>query len=188
MFQAAEFVSAMTVGAISTTCFLGGWQPIIPVGGAALAPFWFLLKTSADVLVMMWVRWTLPRFRYDQLMGICWKVMLPLALANILLVAALRLLIPTGTPPLGLGSLDQALPWLLFAAVELIFAVLVVLGLSRLAVRSWWGKSERPRAAGRPGAAADNLPSQQELPRRVELQPGLLVSLSAPDGSPREGR
>ncbi|HEX6608418.1 MAG TPA: complex I subunit 1 family protein [Chloroflexia bacterium] len=187
LFQAAEFVGTMTVGAITTTCFLGGWQPILPLGGAALAPFWFLLKTSAIVFVLMWVRWTLPRFRYDQLMGICWKVMLPLALANLLLVATLRLLVPAGTPPLGHGSFAQALPWLLFSAFELIFAVLVVLALSRQAARSWSGKSEHLRAAGPPAAATARLPEPVAPPRRVELRPGLLTGMGTPDRSPGEG-
>jgi NADH-quinone oxidoreductase subunit H len=188
LFQAAEFVGTMTVGAITTTCFLGGWQPILPLGGAELAPFWFLLKTSAIVFLMMWLRWTLPRFRYDQLMGICWKVMLPLALANLLLVATLRLLVPSGTPPLGQGSFAQALPWLLFSAVELIFAVLVVLALSRRAARSWWGRSECSRVAGRPAAATTtSFPDEIAPPRRVELRSGLLAGIGASDGSAREG-
>jgi NADH-quinone oxidoreductase subunit H len=50
-------------------------------------PFWFLVKVFALLFVYVWVRWTLPRFRYDQLMGFGWKVLFPLALANILLTS-----------------------------------------------------------------------------------------------------
>jgi NADH-quinone oxidoreductase subunit H len=101
LYQAAEFVNVITVSAIATYCFLGGWQPIIPIGGAALGPLWFFLKASVLIFVFQWVRWTVPRFRYDQLMGICWKGMLPLVIANILLLAILRAWVPPDAPPLG---------------------------------------------------------------------------------------
>jgi NADH-quinone oxidoreductase subunit H len=154
-FQAAEFVNVITISAIATFCFLGGWQPIIPIGWAALAPLWFILKVCGLIFVVQWIRWTVPRFRYDQLMGICWKGMYPVVLLNIGLLAILRAWVPLDTPPLGQGTLEQSWPWLAFIAVQLTLAVVLVLGISRVLVRSWWGRSDRasvsqPPALGTP--------------------------------------
>jgi NADH-quinone oxidoreductase subunit H len=150
-FQAAEFTGTITVAAVATYCFLGGWQPIFPVGGAALAPFWFICKLSLLVFVLMWIRWTLPRVRYDQLMGFCWKGLFPLALGNILLTAVLRLWVPLETPPVGQGSWEQNQPWFIASFVEFVVAATVILSLSALATRSWWGKSELPRMIKKAG-------------------------------------
>jgi hypothetical protein len=149
-FQAAEFVNVITISAIATFCFLGGWQPIIPIGWAALAPLWFILKVCGLIFVVQWIRWTVPRFRYDQLMGICWKGMYPVVLLNIGLLALLRAWVPLDTPPLGQGTLEQSWPWLAFIAVQLTLAVVLVLGISRVLVRSWWGRSDRASVAQPP--------------------------------------
>ena len=82
MFFFAEYLNMFTVCALATTLFLGGWQgPFLP------APVWFFLKTYFLVLVLMWMRWTLPRLRIDQLMNFCWKGLLPLSLINLILTA-----------------------------------------------------------------------------------------------------
>jgi len=87
MFFIGEYTNVFIVSAIATTLFLGGWQgPLLP------SPIWFLAKTYAIVFVLMWVRWTFPRVRIDQLMGFAWKVLTPIALAN-LAIAGLFLLI-----------------------------------------------------------------------------------------------
>ena len=99
LYFLAEYINMITVSAIATYCFLGGWQPIIPIGGAALGPIWFIIKMAGFIFFYYWLRWTLPRFRYDQLMGLCWKGMLPLVLVNILVVAIMRTLVPADTPP-----------------------------------------------------------------------------------------
>lgn len=76
----AEYINMFLVCAIGATLFLGGWQ------GPVLPPYvWFLAKTFALMLVMMWIRDTLPRLRIDQLMGFAWKLLVPLALLNIML-------------------------------------------------------------------------------------------------------
>lgn len=80
LFYMAEFMNTFTVSALVATVYLGGWQ------GPAFIPSWgwFLIKTYALILVMMWFRGTFPRLRVDQLMGFSWKFLLPLALINIL--------------------------------------------------------------------------------------------------------
>jgi len=83
---------AFTVSAIATTMFLGGWQgPWIPVPGlprdvahGLFGLFWFLGKCYFLIFVMMWLRWTLARLRVDQLMNFAWKVLLPIAFANLI--------------------------------------------------------------------------------------------------------
>ena len=79
-FFIAEYANMLAVGCIATTIFLGGWQgPILP-------PFiWFAIKVFAFMFFYIWLRATLPRFRYDQLMGFGWKVLFPLAIANTML-------------------------------------------------------------------------------------------------------
>ena len=78
MFFMAEYAHMLNVSAIVTTLFLGGWQ------GPWLPPVvWFLLKVSVFLFGYIWLRATLPRFRYDQLMSFGWKFLLPLALLNI---------------------------------------------------------------------------------------------------------
>lgn len=79
LFFLAEYANIITVSAIATTLFLGGWR------GPFLPPvIWFLIKIFAFIFLFIWLRATLPRFRYDQLMGFGWKVLLPVSLANIL--------------------------------------------------------------------------------------------------------
>lgn len=78
-FLFAEYLSMFAVGVISVLLFLGGWSgPLLP------GPIWFFIKVFAVVYLIMWIRWTFPRFRMDQVMNLCWKVLLPLALLNIL--------------------------------------------------------------------------------------------------------
>jgi len=87
MFSIAEYANVVNVSAIATTLFLGGWQ------GPYLPPVvWFLLKMSAFLFLFIWLRATLPRFRYDQLMKFGWQVLLPLALLNILITAIIMII------------------------------------------------------------------------------------------------
>jgi len=83
MFFMAEYANMIAASAIATTLFLGGWQgPLLP------PVVWFLLKVFCFIFLFVWLRATLPRFRYDQLMGFGWKVLLPLALVNVMFTAA----------------------------------------------------------------------------------------------------
>jgi NADH-quinone oxidoreductase subunit H len=90
MFFMAEYANMITVGCLATLLFLGGWNG--PIGGppivqALLPVFWFCAKVFAFLFLYIWVRGTLPRFRYDQLMAFGWKFLLPLALANLIVTA-----------------------------------------------------------------------------------------------------
>ncbi len=86
MFFLAEYINMITVSAVATNLFLGGWNgPFLPPG---LGWIWFLIKTAALLFLYLWIRWTLPRFRYDQLMAFGWKVLLPVATLNMLAAAA----------------------------------------------------------------------------------------------------
>ncbi len=85
LFFLAEYANAFTVSAIAATLFFGGWQGWILPGY-----LWFFLKTYVLFLVMVWVRGTLPRLRYDQLMAFAWKVLLPITLINLALGAFVR--------------------------------------------------------------------------------------------------
>jgi NADH-quinone oxidoreductase subunit H len=83
-FFLAEYTNLFLAAAFATTLFLGGWR------GPLLPPFvWFLLKTYVVVFVLMWARWTFPRLRVDHLMEFSWKVLLPLALLNLVVTAVL---------------------------------------------------------------------------------------------------
>ena len=96
MFFMAEYANMVTASCVATLLFLGGWHgPIFgpPILQALLPVFWFCLKVFFFMFLYVWVRWTLPRFRYDQLMAFGWKFLLPLAMANIVvtaLIVALR--------------------------------------------------------------------------------------------------
>ncbi len=86
MFFMAEYINMVTVSAVATDLFLGGWHgPFLP---AYLGWIWFLLKVSFLLFFYVWMRWTLPRYRYDQLMQFGWKVLLPLSVINLLLTSA----------------------------------------------------------------------------------------------------
>lgn len=86
LFMLGEYCHIIVASALATTLFLGGWQ------GPVLPPIvWFVLKTFILVFVFIWVRGTYPRFRFDQLMYLGWKVLLPLALLNILLTGVVIL-------------------------------------------------------------------------------------------------
>jgi len=91
MFFMAEYANMITAAALTVTLFFGGWDvPLLDEGslglfGALLSVLSFILKVAFFLFLFIWVRWTFPRFRYDQLMRLGWKVMLPLALFNIFL-------------------------------------------------------------------------------------------------------
>ncbi len=105
LFFLAEFMNVITMSAVMVTLFLGGPQPLFigdvdllaflgPVGGTV----WFVLKLLGFLYLYVWFRATLPRLRYDQLMDLGWKVMIPVALGWFLLLAGLRQFSPEGDP------------------------------------------------------------------------------------------
>lgn len=166
LYFLGEYIGMLTVAAITSVVFLGGWgspfaawfdQPAAGVAPAIAIPLisgllgsglhWLLIKIAAFIFMYYWLRWTLPRFRYDQLMGLCWKIFLPAAIANILVISLLKLLIftPQATPALNAALYaERWWGWWVIAAVELILAAGVIMAISRLANSSWFGRSERP--------------------------------------------
>jgi NADH-quinone oxidoreductase subunit H len=84
LFFLAEYTNLFLAGAFAATLFLGGWRgPLLP------PVVWFFLKTYAVVFVLMWIRWTFPRLRVDHLMEFSWKILLPVALLNLVVTAVL---------------------------------------------------------------------------------------------------
>ncbi|MGC2434186.1 MAG: NADH-quinone oxidoreductase subunit NuoH [Desulfobaccales bacterium] len=82
LFFLAEYTNMFITSAVGAVLFLGGWQgPILP------GVVWFLLKVYVLIFLMMWFRWTFPRVRFDQLIILAWKVLIPLAFANLLITA-----------------------------------------------------------------------------------------------------
>jgi NADH-quinone oxidoreductase subunit H len=92
MFFLGEYFNMIVICSVMITLFFGGWHgPFmdkVGVFGPLLGLGWFLLKLSAFLFFFIWVRWTFPRLRYDQLMGFGWKVLLPASIVNVVIAAA----------------------------------------------------------------------------------------------------
>ena len=86
LFFLAEYINMVTVSAVATDLFLGGWHGPFPLP-AGLEWIWFLAKVFVLLFFYIWMRWTLPRYRYDQLMEFGWKWLLPAAVLNLLVTA-----------------------------------------------------------------------------------------------------
>jgi NADH-quinone oxidoreductase subunit H len=99
LFPQAEYINMATMSAVATDLYFGGWHGLLPfytpldplierygLGWAA-----FLAKVSGFLFFYIWMRWTLPRYRYDQLMGFGWKFLLPVSVVNLLVTAAVWL-------------------------------------------------------------------------------------------------
>ena len=87
LFQMAEYINVLTLSALTVTLFLGGW--LGPGDTDWLGPLWFVLKLALVIFVFIWLRATFPRLRYDQLMTLGWKVLLPVATINAVVTATL---------------------------------------------------------------------------------------------------
>jgi NADH-quinone oxidoreductase subunit H len=123
LFFLAEYVNMVTVSALATTLFLGGWRAPWPISlwdqaNVGWWPMlWFFGKVFAFIFVFIWLRGTLPRLRYDQFMKFGWKVLIPVSIAWILIVAVARYLRNTG----GLESRN-----LLFTASAVLILIVVI--------------------------------------------------------------
>jgi NADH-quinone oxidoreductase subunit H len=99
MFFMAEYTEMLVISAVASVIFLGGWWAPHPalqqIGPVGLGPIWLVAKAWFLVFVMMWLRWTLPRLRVDQLMHLAWKVLLPIAMALVVVIGGLTLWGPT---------------------------------------------------------------------------------------------
>ena len=133
LFFIAEYANMVTASALMATLFFGGWDVpftardnIGPYSGwlTLLSVGIYLVKVMCFLFVFMWIRWTLPRFRYDQLMSLGWKFMLPLALAYIVVIAMLMLLLDVAGIQPGvfyaaiLGAVNVILVIVLFAILD----------------------------------------------------------------------
>ncbi len=154
MFFIAEYANMVTVAAMVTTLFLGGWD--IPFTAWDQTPgvlqtvvtgIVMFLKVFCWLFLFMWIRWTLPRFRYDQLMSLGWKVLIPIALAYIMLIALAIYLTDT---VFGIESIRIKNLLLFGVSVALSYIVFVVLDRGVLIT----GSRDRMRAAGGLGQAA----------------------------------
>ncbi|MCF8553335.1 MAG: NADH-quinone oxidoreductase subunit NuoH [Candidatus Nanopelagicales bacterium] len=123
LFFLAEYINMVTVSALATTLFLGGWRAPWPISlwdqaNVGWWPMiWFFGKVFAFIFVFIWLRGTLPRLRYDQFMKFGWKVLIPVSIVWILIVAIARYLRSTG----GVESRN-----LLFAASAILFLVVII--------------------------------------------------------------
>ena len=110
MFYLAEYVNMTTVSALAATLFLGGWRAPFPLSLAEGANsgwwplVWFVAKVWLFLFLFMWLRATLPRLRYDQFMALGWKILIPVSLVWILIVAILRTVGLTGVVPSLIGA------------------------------------------------------------------------------------
>ena len=156
LFFLGEFVHAFAVCAVIATVFLNGW-----VGPFPFVPpwIWFFIKSFAVFFIMMWIKFTMPRFRIDQLMAFNWKFLVPLSLVNLFILAVGDTVLKT------MGITLEAIPWvwglILFAAnLVLLLAALWALGRSarrsRLAKRPIVARADDVKPAQAPAAASTN--------------------------------
>ncbi|MFD9942952.1 NADH-quinone oxidoreductase subunit NuoH [Nonomuraea sp. NPDC059023] len=104
LIMMGEYLHTFTASAMAITLFLGGWRaPFGLPDEGWWGPLWFLVKFVLVFCFVVWVRASLPRVRYDQLMALGWKVLIPAGLAWIMVVAAVRNLVVNGAEPLGIG-------------------------------------------------------------------------------------
>jgi NADH-quinone oxidoreductase subunit H len=152
MFFIAEYANMVTVSAMVATLFFGGWD--IPftdwdntgtVGAVLVSHLFFFAKTFFWIFFIMWIRWTLPRFRYDQLMALGWKFLMPVALAYIMLTATLIWVIERQ-----LGITDPTTRSLILFAVNVVIMLVLFRLFDRGAIVS--GSEARRRRAPRPAA------------------------------------
>jgi NADH-quinone oxidoreductase subunit H len=169
MFFIAEYANVLTVSALMVTLFFGGydvpftsWDNVAPwTGWKTLATLgMFLGKVLFFLFFFMWIRWTLPRFRYDQLMSLGWKFMLPLALAYIVIIAVVSLALDAA------GVARGPLFGLILFGMNIVLCALVFVGLDRgrlispASSRARLSEVERLRAVsrgGRPLAASEGV-------------------------------
>jgi NADH-quinone oxidoreductase subunit H len=99
LFFLGEYIAMFIMASLATVCFLGGWTmpwyilKVLPFLTIVPGIVWFLMKVYAFIFFYYWIRATVPRYRYDQLMAIGWKILIPIALANIVVTALVKLLL-----------------------------------------------------------------------------------------------
>jgi NADH-quinone oxidoreductase subunit H len=157
MFFLAEYINMTTVAGLATTLFLGGWRAPAPIStiwpgsNSGWWPvLWFLIKVFILLFCYVWLRGTLPRTRYDQLMALGWKILIPLSIVWILLIATIRTIRSYSHSPVG------------YAVAGLVLILIVAL------VTFWDNAAQRQAAAREPEPPApeddDGLPDIEGFP------------------------
>src|SRR2546425_5051291 len=142
IFFLTEYGNVTVVSAIMATLWLGGWSGPGVGQFPVLGVLWFTLKVYALVVVFMWVRATLPRLRIDQLMNFCWKVLIPVTLANLFGTAILKIALPAPFDLVGIAGLN----WLLLAGF-----VAIIPPLQRRRLAALRERLRRERLVASPG-------------------------------------
>ena len=141
MFFMAEYTEMFIISAVASVLFLGGWWAPHPalqqIGPIGLGPVWLIAKAFFLIFVMMWLRWTLPRLRVDQLMYVAWKVLLPIAMVLVVTVGGL-LMWPRTT---------NGFPWDRWVGWPLTALLFVYLIYMIVAARRWSQRRAREMAA-----------------------------------------
>jgi NADH-quinone oxidoreductase subunit H len=157
LFFIAEYANMVTASALMVTLFFGGWDVpftardnIGPFSGwlTLLSLVIFLVKLLFFLFFFMWIRWTLPRFRYDQLMSLGWKIMLPLALAYIIVIAGVILVLETAG--IGPGAMYSSIMGVVNVVIVMI--VFTILDHGRI-ISPAYGRLEAVRLARLRGVA-----------------------------------
>ena len=131
MFFMAEYTEMFVISAVASVLFLGGWYSPFPngilqqIGPIGLGPVWLIAKAWFLVFIMMWLRWTLPRLRVDQLMYVAWKVLLPISMTIVVVVGGLIMCPPT----------RYGFPWDVYVGWPLTLLVLGALTLWMVSAR-----------------------------------------------------
>ncbi|WP_103503485.1 MULTISPECIES: NADH-quinone oxidoreductase subunit NuoH [Streptomyces] len=189
-FMMSEYIHMVTVSALMVTIFLGGWRAPAPISWWDAANtgwwpiLWFTIKLLAVMFFFVWIRGTLPRVRYDQFMKLGWKVLIPVALVWLMLVATVRAFQNDGR------SFSDILLWVLGGVVALLLVSLVIDTLR--------DRSERAKAAAEPeepdfdpmagGFPVPPKPGQTlpPVPRRPSRAERHRATVAAPSGAGTE--
>jgi NADH-quinone oxidoreductase subunit H len=182
MFYFAEYMEVCTSSMLLVTIFLGGWslpfihrdglsisfgdavlvqQPLLHYGVEILGVLAFFGKTLVVCWFQAFVRWSLPRFRYDQLMNLGWKALLPAALANLFVTGIVLLLVDNGGPQVAaafkvLGDVSQA-----------VVAIAITTGVVMLVVGMFGRRKHRQSLVGSSAKYAEELGGVKETPMQA---------------------
>ncbi|HEY7361391.1 MAG TPA: NADH-quinone oxidoreductase subunit NuoH [Streptosporangiaceae bacterium] len=178
LFYLAEYVNVATVAALATTLFLGGWRAPWPISvwsgaNSGWVPLiWFLAKVLILMFCFVWLRGSLPRVRYDQLMTFGWKVLIPFSLAWILMVATVRV---------ALQHRDSTAVYVIAGVIVALLLLLAWRG-DVAAERRRAARDEEKETAGQPAGAAAGFPVPP-----LDLPHYHGVGVVVPTGGPRPG-